>query len=152
MDQRFVLQQIIQQLVQDQKEIEIPVYGLSMFPFLLPGYLVRIKHVYFDDVKSGDIILFERIQKLVLHRVIRKKKDFIQTKGDSLTQWDKKIGRDDFIALVVAYKRKGVFKSTGSNSFIIVSKVMLMGQLVLGYFFHPLSLIWYKLFGEKIDK
>lgn len=146
------LQKVIFTLLQDGKEVETPVYGLSMFPFLLPGSEVRLAQIDFEDVKRGDVVLFLQNRQLVLHRVIIAGSHSIQTKGDSLKRKDMPINKGEFIAKVIAYKKREKFISVSSFKFHLWAKIMLLGPSFFGYFFHSLSFWWFKIIGQNIVK
>jgi hypothetical protein len=151
MKERALLQDVIQLIVEDGKEIEIPVYGLSMFPFLRPGNIVRIKKTAFEDFKKGDLIVFQREDKLVLHRVVKTSCSFIESQGDSLLRRDSPIFKGTLVAVVTSYKRKLRFYKVKSAGFRFYAQFILWFGFCIRYVFHPVSFIWYKFIGQKIE-
>ena len=45
--------------------------GTSMFPFLRKGDLLTIEPVLMDEIKRGDVVVFESEEKWIAHRVIK---------------------------------------------------------------------------------
>lgn len=60
--------------------------GFSMWPFIKPGDTLVISHQV-EDLKVGDVVVFQRQDKLVAHRVVKlveneSQQTAYQTKGD----------------------------------------------------------------------
>ena len=73
----------------------------SMSPVLKPGDKVEIAPVEFDEIKVGQVIVFKNEnEKLIVHRVVRKKGSQIITAGDSLRKYDHPIGSEDVVGAV----------------------------------------------------
>lgn len=64
-----------------------PVKGKSMLPNILEGDLVFVKPSSTSDVNIGDIVVYQRKDTLIVHRVIEKivigKEVLLRTKGDN---------------------------------------------------------------------
>jgi signal peptidase I len=63
------------------------VWGTSMIPTIWPGEILEIVHVDPQSLQSGDIILFERSNRLFCHRlqeVLADSELHFRTRGDSL--------------------------------------------------------------------
>ncbi len=50
----------------------IRVVATSMFPWIRPGDQAFIRRYDFSQINSGDVILYERANRLFIHRVIRR--------------------------------------------------------------------------------
>jgi hypothetical protein len=53
------------------KSIELETAGLSMAPLIMPSSSVRLEFAAAREIAPGDIILFDRGESLVLHRVLK---------------------------------------------------------------------------------
>ncbi len=115
-------------------EVDVPVYGLSMFPFYLPGDQVRIKKVHDMEMKVGDVVVFEGRERLILHRLvdIDTEQGVAETKGDGLKINDPFMSLDKIKGVVVKHSRKGrVIKWTECT---FVKKMIFIVTPVAGYF------------------
>ena len=69
-----------------KQKLWLPVLSGSMLPLLRIGDRVLVESVSPENIKFGDIIVFKHLDKLVVHRVIKKYDDgsrsFLQ-KGDN---------------------------------------------------------------------
>jgi hypothetical protein len=138
------IQQVLLELIADGQTIDVPVYGISMFPFLMPGILVRVRLVAFADIRKGDVLFFESNGQLILHRVVRKGNDWFQCKGDSLRKHDSVIPSTAQVGVVVAWKRSKTFRSTQLMRFRCYAVIMVALHRVTGYVIWPFALIWNK--------
>ena len=57
--------------LQKQSGVDISVYGLSMFPYYLPGDKVRVQKIRCELLKVGDVIVFIKNKKLIAHRLLK---------------------------------------------------------------------------------
>lgn len=85
--------QWIDHLLGEGKTVQVPVYGMSMFPVLLPGDKVQIHRIPFEEMKPGQVLVFESNGQWVAHRLIAKDSENRQliTKGDGLKWLDNKV-------------------------------------------------------------
>ena len=73
----------------------------SMVPVLNPGDKIEIIPVEFEKIEVGQVIVFKnQYEKLIVHRVVRKKKAQIITAGDSLRKYDSPLNREDIVGTV----------------------------------------------------
>jgi hypothetical protein len=148
-ENRAKVNEVLGSLLEDGHVIDLPVFGLSMFPSLLPGSVVRVVSVTPEMLKPGDIVFFERNGQLVLHRFIKRVGRFIQCKGDSLMQYDDPVDvvkvRGKMIALVVGARQRSVDKPVAK----LYSQFIVFLAPVSGYLFFHLSHLWYK-FCRKV--
>lgn len=75
----------------------------SMWPILKVGDLAFITAPEPDDLKVGDIIVFEHKDGLSIHRVVRVGWDSITTKGDANTAEDNPISYDAVVGKAVMW-------------------------------------------------
>lgn len=150
--EKWIVQTVIRDLLDEGQEVELPVFGLSMFPFLLPGTAIRLKKAAFSQLRRGDIVFFERQEQMVLHRVIIKKEDYLQCKGDSLMKRDPKLTADSFFAKMTAFSYRNKWLDCTCLRFRLFKQIMLMVPWGLGCFLHPLSFVWYRFSMKKSKK
>lgn len=141
---REKLQKVIMDLLKEGNVVEVPVYGISMFPFFMPGTIVRVRAASLKEVQLGDVIFFESRGKLILHRVVKKGVNGLQCKGDSLLNYDAAIDFGQFMGRVVAWKSKRGFKSVTSFSFRIYACGMVALHRMTGCLLWPLAVLWNK--------
>ncbi len=54
-----------------------------MYPVITNNDLIEVIYKNFDDLKKYDIILFEYEKTVFAHRIVKKYKNFVITKGDN---------------------------------------------------------------------
>jgi len=98
-------------LLAEGKEIRMRMGGHSMFPFLLPGDVASIVSVPFSDLCVGEVVVFDRGDRWVAHRLILIKETdkgvrYI-TQGDSCLRMDRPFGHEHLMGRVTAVLRNG---------------------------------------------
>jgi len=162
---REKLQQVISSLLIEGSEVEVPVYGISMFPFFLPGTIVRVRRCDWNELQKGDIIFFESSPKIILHRIIQKTAHQLRCKGDSLLRPDSWIEPSQFLGRVEAYSRRTGFLriftaliARGFNpgfrmeflsvhriSFRLYAMIMVGFWRLTGFVLFPMAILWQKM-------
>ena len=87
------------------------VTGFSMSPRLRNGDRVYSRSIARCDISPGDIIVFSRDGKTIVHRVIRAGNDGIQTQGDANPQPDPPLAPETECLLALRFERDGVTHS-----------------------------------------
>jgi signal peptidase I len=90
------------------------VLGASMFPWIRSGDFVFVRRSAFQAASVGEVILFERNQRLFVHRVIRRLADesagrtrsLLITKGDALDGKDAPVAESEFLGRVTRIHRR----------------------------------------------
>ena len=77
-----------------------------MFPCLQPGDLLEI-HRPASPIRTGDVVVFDRHGKLVVHRVAGQTGDLLITRGDRLHHPDAPVPADAILGCVTAIERRG---------------------------------------------
>jgi signal peptidase I len=84
--------------------VRIAASGYSMIPTVWPGEIIEIQPEVIENVQIGDIIAFQRMQHMVVHRVVMIQnlhdETFITTMGDSNLKVDEVINNGNFIGKV----------------------------------------------------
>jgi signal peptidase I len=89
------------------------VLGASMFPWIRSGDYVFVRRTGFESASVGQVILFERNQRLFVHRVIRRLADesvgrngsLLIAKGDALDGNDTPVSEAEFLGRVTRIHR-----------------------------------------------
>ncbi|MCW3785916.1 S24/S26 family peptidase [Plebeiibacterium sediminum] len=138
-----IISQVFIDLLQQGKDVDIPVYGLSMFPFYLPEDHVRVGKVNFDTLKPGDVVVFKSGNKLVAHRLLKidRNRKFLICKGDGLIYKDKIIFNDDVVGVVCQHFRN----SRVIKSYPLIRRVMVFITPFTGFLFFYTARIWNKM-------
>ena len=84
----------------------LPVTGSSMFPCMQPGDLLEIRR---SDcpIQIGDVVVFDRHGRLVVHRVVGRTGDLLITRGDRLRYPDAPVPPAAILGCVTAIERRG---------------------------------------------
>ena len=89
-------------------QLRLRVTGASMLPALLPGDVLQFQSCDAEQTEPGDVILFHRDQRLVVHRVRSKTSEGLLTQGDALAQPDAPVSDAHVIGKVIAINRRGI--------------------------------------------
>ena len=115
------------------------VRGSSMLPWVRSGDVAVIRRGSLDAVRCGDVVLFARDDRLVVHRLIEKRGEFAAErfliKGDAHPKADGLFGSEEILGRVVRIYRGGRRIELDSP-----------GQLALGLFVSQVSArspFWY---------
>jgi hypothetical protein len=84
----------------------------SMVPFLRQGDLVKVTP--FANSRLGDIVLWQKGESLVMHRVVAKFYNRIITKGDARGYWDEPVNHGDILGKAISRERCGRERSLDS--------------------------------------
>lgn len=83
----------------------LPVTGSSMFPSLQPGDLLDVRRPT-GPIQTGDVVVFQSHDRLVVHRVIGQTGDKLVTRGDRLRYPDAPIPAAEILGCVAAIERR----------------------------------------------
>ena len=87
-------------------QARLPVTGSSMFPSMQPGDLLDVRRPD-GPIQSGDLVVFQRHGRLVVHRVVGQSGDLIVTRGDRLRHNDAPVPAAEILGYVAAIERRG---------------------------------------------
>jgi len=106
----------VKALLDEKKQVRIPVKGRSMRPFLQDGDTVVLDFVHSDSIRWGTIVLAQTTTcGIVLHRVVFKNKDKLWLMGDAHSRQREQTAAKNVLAVVIAAYRKE--KELKLNSF-----------------------------------
>lgn len=98
-------------LIKSQQSFPLKSQGQSMFPILQENDIVYFKKTSFSKIKVNDLIVFQKKNQIICHRVIYKTQKYIITKGDNSPKSDGKIYPKQILGKVYQVKRNGqIFK------------------------------------------
>jgi len=83
----------------------LPVTGSSMFPCMRPGDLLEIRRPA-GPIETGDVVVFERHNRLVVHRVVGRIGDLFITRGDRLRYPDAPVSATTILGHVTTIERR----------------------------------------------
>jgi hypothetical protein len=138
--------EVLIELLKSGKTVDVPASGLSMFPFLLPFDVLRVRPESAEKLKLGQIIVYESNAKIISHRFIGIKDGKVICKGDGLLYSDAPVEPGAVLGVVIARTRKN--KTTYFNT----KRSAIFGQIIsyitplTGFLFHYLGRAWYKCF------
>ena len=90
-------------------KLRLRVNGWSMLPSIRPGDTLLIEAVNYDEVASGEVVLFLRGQRLFVHRAVgRNHADLrIITRGDAMRREDRPLNQPELLGKVTLIWRGG---------------------------------------------
>lgn len=103
-------------------KLRLGVTGWSMLPTVWPGDTLIIERAGFDEVCAGNLVLFGRVRRLFVHRVIAKTANAaepeILTQGDGMPCPDEAVKPPELLGRVCFILRRGRrFKPTQNLGF-----------------------------------
>lgn len=132
------------EVLQSNGMLRLGVTGSSMLPTLWPGDILTLVALA-DEPQLGEVVLFQRRDQFVIHRVIRVASTAGQTqiftRGDCMCDEDGAIPESEVLARVVGVRR-------GSREFSLATKRLLQNE-VFGWllsrfdFLSNLALRWH---------
>lgn len=114
-DEKYL--QLLSDLLNEKKMIQVRVEGLSMFPFLLPKDVVRVQPVENRLLTVGRVVLFQGKTGWVAHRLLRAdfKNNYFVTRGDANLHRDKPLTLEEIKGVVC---EATTYKIFWSNYFV----------------------------------
>ena len=104
------LKTLISQELSKGNNFQFTVSTLSMSPLVRPQDAIIVRKESLDNLRCGDIIVFERLQELCTHRFLSKKvfdsSIKLITKGDNSLVIDKPVAEQNFIGKVIVIKKE----------------------------------------------
>jgi signal peptidase I len=137
------------------------VLGASMFPWIRSGDLVFVRKFAFEQVSRGDVILFERGERLFVHRVLRDGKSGarrvsnhagelaanLTTKGDALDREDAPVSRAEFLGRVIRVHRGNHHIDMDSMVRVLLGRFLARVSRASFVYYRPMRAVKHLLFG-----
>ena len=121
--------------------ISLRVHGTSMQPWVRPKDIAMIRQISIENVRCGDVVLFRRQNRLLVHRIVEKRGSLnasqLFSKGDAHPTSDGVVQEQELLGRVMRIYRGGRRIDLDAPR-----------QLALGLFISQLSLhsrFWYPL-------
>ena len=96
-------------LIENNHSVKIVASGYSMFPFMRNGDVQTISPVPIEEIKVGDVAVFERDNDWISHRVIAIRNPNNETtlilRGDTCIQIDPLVTNANYIGKTVGFER-----------------------------------------------
>jgi signal peptidase I len=96
--------------------------GVSMRPILRQGDIVVVRSCPIEELRLGDVLVIQRENDLVTHRLVAVKPDGWYTKGDASSALDSPAAEEAILGRVEAVERGSLSWSTQSNRWIGASR------------------------------
>jgi signal peptidase I len=97
------------EILQASGILHLRVTGSSMLPTLWPGDIVTLQSVIPQPVSVGEVVLFQRDNQFVIHRVSRilsSRENLIITRGDSMADEDSPVSSSELMGRVIGVRRR----------------------------------------------
>ena len=153
-----LLLDVSREALQQGCELNVSTDGLSMFPFVMNGDTVAAANCNRDQLRYGDLIIYESNignDRITAHRLVKKNRDVFITKGDLLVHCDEPISPEMVMGKIVKIKRGNFTVSlenkVGRISNIIMLCVSMTRIIALGYrFLAGVRYLFRKAYGENV--
>ena len=131
------------EIIETGTSIRFRAHGFSMRPFISDGDRLEVQSCRSEDLKTGDIILFQtKHEGILVHRILKIEYEtdgiLIQTQGDANPQPDSWIQQDNIIGQVIRIERKNIILKINNASFRLAGKFWRM--------IYPIARFIYRLF------
>jgi signal peptidase I len=125
------------------------VFGASMFPWIRSGDLVFARRFGYEQASPGDVILFERNDRLFVHRVLRRAADgsSLITKGDALDREDAPVSNSEFLGRVIRIHRNSRHIDMESAGKVLLGRLIAKFSRTSHLYYRPLRFVKHLLFG-----
>jgi signal peptidase I len=102
------------------------VFGASMFPWIRSGDLAFARSFGYEQAARGDVVLYERDERIFVHRVIRRATadTSLVTKGDSLDREDEPVSRGEFLGRVIRIHRDSRHIDIESLGWVLAGRLL----------------------------
>ncbi|HEY3284559.1 MAG TPA: GNAT family N-acetyltransferase [Armatimonadota bacterium] len=102
--------ELIREAIHKGDGFRLRLFGISMHPFVRAGDLARVRPIAWDAIRPGHVILFQREDRLIAHRVLRvpsSPAEPLIAKGDTLRRADPPVRAEQVLGRVVTIERDG---------------------------------------------
>jgi len=96
-------------VLRSSRKLRLQVTGWSMLPSIWPGDTLLVEPAKYDEVASGDVVLFLREQRLFAHRAVGRNADDsrVLTRGDAMRSEDPPVNEAELLGKVTLIWRGG---------------------------------------------
>lgn len=100
-----IKQNLAADVLRSTGQVQLAAFGYSMLPNLWPGDHLTIQVRAFEQIRAGDVVLFTRLNRLFIHRVLRIQQDHLATRGDAMPCNDAPVSADELMGVVTRVQR-----------------------------------------------
>jgi signal peptidase I len=126
-----------------------------MLPWIRSGDLVFVRSFTYEQASRGDVVLFERGERLFVHRVIRsamaglggKERAALITKGDALDSADEPVTRAEFLGRVIRVHRGNRHIDVESMGRVMIGRLIARFSRTSFALYRPARAVKHLLFG-----
>lgn len=131
------------------------VLGASMFPWIRSGDYVFVRRSAFEAAAAGEVVLYERNQRLFVHRVLRRlaqasagqAASLLITKGDALDAKDLPVSESEFLGRVTRIHRGQRHIDLDTLGRVLLGKFLALASPTTFLIYRPLRFVKHVLFG-----
>jgi len=115
------------------------VLGASMFPWIRSGDLVFARSAGYEQAAQGDVVLYERNERIFVHRVIRRATadTRLVTKGDALDREDAPVSRSEFLGRVIRIHRDARHIDIESLGWVMAGRLLARISRASSFVYRP---------------
>jgi signal peptidase len=129
MNQQELSHTLRKEIISQGRSVQIVASGYSMFPFLRKGDILTINPAPMEQIKRGDIVVYELNEKWIAHRVIQVNHnseglEFL-LRGDTCAAFDPPVNKENFIGIVPEFQRLNYLKKLNGSLRRLWTKVIL---------------------------
>jgi signal peptidase len=129
MNQQELSNTLRKEIIGQGRSVQIIASGYSMFPFLRKGDLLTVEPAPIEQIKRGDIVVYEFNEKWIAHRVIQinhnsEGLEFL-LRGDTCVAFDPLVNKENFIGAVTEFQRLNRQKKLNGSRRRLWTKVIL---------------------------
>lgn len=99
--------ELVLDVARSSGEVRLRVTGASMLPALWPGDLVTVQRRVPSELAVGQVVVYRRDEKLIVHRITRTSGDHLITQGDSRPFDDLPVQASEIVGQVAGILRNG---------------------------------------------
>lgn len=100
-----IKQNLAADVLRSTGQLRLAAFGYSMLPSLWPGDHLTIQVRGFEQIRVGDVVLFARLNRLFIHRVLRIQRDHLITRGDAMPSKDSPVSAHELMGVVTRVQR-----------------------------------------------
>jgi signal peptidase I len=111
--------------------------GYSMYPFLRAGDILTVDPVPMNQIKRGDIVVFEMEEKWIAHRVVKirnsaKGLEFL-LRGDTCMAFDPIVDTENYLGIIRDFTRKNSKKNITDAGLLFWKKIIVTFGIVYNF-------------------
>ena len=114
---KVALVELLKAVTEKKRSFRVQANGFSMYPFIKDGDYITISPLTSSNPQLGDVVAFihPHKKKLIVHRVIKRKRDHYLIKGDNNPASDGLIPKVNILGYVTKVEKDGKLIHFGSG-------------------------------------